>query len=1268
MRHRGVPDQRRAGVNGGVQCVRAATVTVAPSGETGRAGSWIVASAGIAARTVALLCCAVIVAAVWSASASATIVHPYLSSFGSFSEVEGVATDAAGDVYVYDSGASKIFKFDAAGNPVDFTSTGTNEIAGVAGAGFGEGEIAVDDSGGPAKGDIYVAHASSSGILVYDAAGESLGELGEPTDGPWGEACGVAVDPQGNVYVGLYPSGAGGFASSVDEFKPSSNPVTSADYSSSIANLSEPCNIAVDQAGNVFVGTWPEGPITRFEPSQFGGLSASGSFVDGKGTTLAVDSATQEVYVDEVGQIEQFGPHGEPFETPVSRFAYAGEGAISESTGIAVGPLNHYVYASNGKGEINVFGPAASLQEATSGSASELSASGARLNGSVNPEGVPITECLFEYGESPSYGKTIPCAETPSELGTGSQPVAVHANLTGLEVGPVYHFRLVAASANGTAEGQDRSFSLSAPKVEGVYADSVTATSVTFQGTVNPDANETTYYFEYGTDSSYGSSTPATDTGAATVPQPALAHLQGLAAGTTYHFRLVATSDAGTTYGSDLILTTQSVGGPLTLLDGRQWEMVSPIVKHGAGVLVESIGGGVVQASVSGNAIVYAAQSPIETEPEGNAPPEHVQILARRNADGTWSNRTLTTRNEETHRWPVGLGTEYKMFTPDLSSAILEPYGNTPLSPEATDERSPYLRNEAACSTGSGSCFTPFLTRANTLAGARWDPEPESLLLNEKFLDATSDLKHAIFSSQEVKLIEGAAASGLYEWSEGHLEFVSINESDEAVQGQLGGNDGYDLRNAISSDGSRVFWCEIECGQYGGPLFMRDTATDETVRIDPAGDFGRNFEGATEDGSRVFFTSESNGEFQAKLAECTVVATAGRQGCESLEIAPELQGDVIGTNGDGSVIYYVSKAALAGAAQAGANNLYVSHLENGKWEPRLIATLASESEDGKDWGAPNGALNELTARVSPNGRYLAFMSDRSLTGYDNLDAASGEPDEEVFLYDDQTSKLTCPSCNRSGTRPQGLDFGEYGKAPLIDPGHIFSNRWIAADLPVWDGININDALHQPRYLSDEGRLFFNSTDALVPQDTNGIADVYEFEPDGTGSCTQAEGCVDLISSGTSGEESAFVEASESGEDVFFATTAQLSSQDLDTEFDIYDAHVCTSAVPCTQAAVTPPPCSSGEACKPAPTSQPSIFGAPASATFSGAGNLAPLSVTPKASAKPLTRAQELAKALKACRKDKSKAKRSSCEKQARKRYGPKPKAKSHKTKAHKGGK
>jgi hypothetical protein len=141
----------------------------------------------------------------------------------------------------------------------------------------------------------------------------------------------------------------------------------------------------------------------------------------------------------------------------------------------------------------------------------------------------------------------------------------------------------------------------------------------------------------------------------------------------------------------------------------------------------------------------------------------------------------------------------------------------------------------------------------------------------------------------------------------------------------------------------------------------------------------------------------------------------------------------------------------------------------------------------------------------------------------------------------------------------------------------------------------------------------------------------------------------LISSGRSPEESGFLDASASGADVFFTTAARLAAQDFDTSADVYDAHECTVAVPCFAAPATvPPPCESADSFKAAPSAQPEVFGAPASATFSGAGNAS----TPKTVVRPLTRPQKLTRALKACHSKHSKPKRKLCEKRARASFGP----------------
>lgn len=1166
-------------------------------------------------RVALTLCVAAAIFATSATAASAALVHPYLSSFGSFSStVRGVAIDqSSGDVYVYDSTAKAIFKYEADGSPAEFTSTKTSEITGLpAGSAIGRSELAVDNSAGPAHGDIYLAYGNATNLLIYDEEGTKVGELTSEAGVPWGTSCGVAVDREGNVYVGIY-----GLTGEVNKYTPAANPVTDKDYVSSIGGVRNACNIATDAEGNIFSVTVTTGPVTRYEAGEFGTSLAAGSVMDEAGTTLAVDPANSEVYVDEQSQVSHFGPHGKPYKEPVVVFAQAGEGAISGSQGIAVNASSGEVYVSNGKGAVNVFGPAVLLPTVSTGRASNLTAQTATVSGEVNPEGLPLQECYVEYGETVSYGQRASCVQTPLEIGAGKAAVKVQGALSGLTAGVAYHYRLVASNANGPARATDATFEFVPPAIEDEYSSDVTASSATVDASLNPKGSITEYWFEYGPTEAYGSSTPKVITSEGTSFEPLQAHLQELAEETTYHYRLVASSNAGPTQGPDQAFTTQGPGGPLTLLDGRHWELVSPPMKYGAGILPQRREGSVIRASESGDAITYIAANPIEAEPEGNSAPEASQIMARRAAGGGWANRTLDTANEDIHQLPVGKGLEYEMFSDDLSRSVVWPSSATPLSPSATSQRTPYLREEATCQEGSPSCFTPFLNRQDTMPGAEWDPlAPGAVPIGSQpvlLRGSTDDLSHTVISSP-VQLLEEAGGTvvygfgkeGLYEWSvDGRLQFVSVDAAGEPVAGALA-----EPRHTISSDGSRVIWCEGRC-EGGHSLLMRDTATEETLPIAtvarPVTVYPVTFEAANAADSKIFYAVEpTSGEQQ--LWECDVIEGAGgKLECAATEIAPRMVGLAIGINEAASTIYFVSTAALEGEAHAGADNLYVANLEGEEWEPRFIAALSSE--DLHDWGAiATTGLDFLTmtARVAPDGRYLAFMSNRSLTGYDNRDAVSGVPDQEVFLYDDQTGKLVCASCDPTGARPEGK-YLSFSDGALVNSQSIWRANWVAATVPGWDNIGLKEAHQQFRYLSDEGRLFFDSSASLVPQDSNGQEDVYEYEPGGVGGCTREGGCVDLVSSGNSGEEAAFLEASASGDDVFFITTAQLTSQDTDTAFDLYDARICSAQAPCSQAPVSPPPCSSGESCKPAQSPQPSIYGAPASATFSGAGNVTPKS-------------------------------------------------------------
>jgi len=297
------------------------------------------------------------------------------------------------------------------------------------------------------------------------------------------------------------------------------------------------------------------------------------------------------------------------------------------------------------------------------------------------------------------------------------------------------------------------------------------------------------------------------------------------------------------------------------------------------------------------------------------------------------------------------------------------------------------------------------------------------------------------------------------------------------------------------------------------------------------------------------------------------------------------------------------------SAVSGEPNLYLWREGAGV---RFIATLAEE--DAAVWGVgsnPQASAAQLSAVASPSGRYLAFMSQRSLTEYDTRDATTGEAAQEVFRYDADADRLECASCNPTGARPQSVEPPTGGVTPaLVNPWKLWAGLRAAAVLP--QAVTVGDptlklpSLYRPRAVLDNGRIFFNAIDSLVPADSNGQWDVYQHEPLGMGDCSasstgasvsrSAGGCVSLISSGTAEEEAAFFDASLTGDDAFFWTPARLSVIDEDSEVDIYDARVdgVVATLPVDSECL-------GEACQPPPHAPDDPT--PASAAFQGPGNL-----------------------------------------------------------------
>ncbi|HEY5044596.1 MAG TPA: hypothetical protein VII53_01940 [Solirubrobacteraceae bacterium] len=473
--------------------------------------------------------------------------------------------------------------------------------------------------------------------------------------------------------------------------------------------------------------------------------------------------------------------------------------------------------------------------------------------------------------------------------------------------------------------------------------------------------------------------------------------------------------------------------------------------------------------------------------------------------------------------------------------------------------------------------------------------------------------------------------------------------------------------NAVSSDGSRVFftpWGEDreKCGssqpphtelfareefQLGSETQFRTVAISEPSKEDctacntTTGVTEGAFRGASEDGSKVFFTTEQEllpGDTGENLYEYDFNAPAGEKVTlvsDGVETA-EVQGVARGSE-DGSHVYFVAHGVLTNepdrslppghqVAVAGEDNLYV--YDTSTRQTAFVAILAAS--DSGDWvgeGNDNHAV-----QATPDGRFLLFQSNAQLTA-DDTDTA-----QDIYRYDAQTGELVRISIGQSGFDKNGNNNANTASIRVVPFGQ-------------WSG----PAKHSS--MSDDGQyVFFSSSEGLTSQAINDpsgqVENVYEYH----------DGNVSLISDGqdrsripgTELEGAELIGTDSSGSDVFFSTSDQLVSQDGDSFRDIYDARI-DGGFP----APSSPAACQGDACQ-GEAGPPPLLGAPSSATFSGSGNLISAvskpAAKPKRQSKPLTRAQKLAKALNACQKQPRKS-RAACVIRAKKQYGKKSKAK-----------
>jgi hypothetical protein len=551
------------------------------------------------------------------------------------------------------------------------------------------------------------------------------------------------------------------------------------------------------------------------------------------------------------------------------------------------------------------------------------------------------------------------------------------------------------------------------------------------------------------------------------------------------------------------------------------------------------------------------------------------------------------------------------------------------------------------------------------------------------------DLWHAV-SANGLRIFFTA---GEHNSSEGQLY---VRENPEQPQSLFNGTD-------ECSEPAKACTVEVSASQRTNGNGEPDPDPHD-INPETAFPYGAFYRNANVEGTRVFFTSRAEltndantgkEDNAANLYEYNVetgvlsdltVPTAAEEAKDpdgaavlGLATAGENAGE------ENSYVYFVANGVLASNENANQEtakpgscreeeeevltgehtcSLYVAHENGGKWETKFIATLiggdrgrdagSTDENDWIDWEYDE-AVQDVgpvghTVRVTPDGTTLAFESERRLTGYDNTVAsgascgslptgeAGGSACPEVYLYDAATEKLVCASCDPSGARPVGHTRQYFNLLGGKEPDDT--------------SLTTPSGFYLPRDLSEDGkRLFFQSVDPLVPHDSNGKLDVYEWEQPaspaevakGENSCMSSSaafsaaggGCVLPISDVAGDSESHFMDASPNGENVFIATADQLVPSDTDTRVDVYDVKV-GGGFPVT---VPQAACDNGDSCKPPVSPQPGVFAAPASATFSGPGNAV---LPPVAVVKP-------AKKTVKCKKSFVKNKRGKCVKR------PKPK-------------
>jgi hypothetical protein len=671
--------------------------------------------------------------------------------------------------------------------------------------------------------------------------------------------------------------------------------------------------------------------------------------------------------------------------------------------------------------------------------------------------------------------------ETAEDVPPGSGEKQIEDDRTGLIPNSEYLVRVSAdrvaadgAHTDNTSPATSFSTSLIAPEVHTGQAGAITPSGAQLSGTIATYGNQTTYHFEYGLTTNYGSSAPVGAEGVAGSERATRTFTRtvtGLQTGTEYHYRLVAHNAAGETAGEDRTFTTI---GTDEVAPGRAYEQVTPVDKRGATIRPDTF-----LASADGSALVYGLSA---AATDSASAPIIPRYLSRRGT-ADWSD--WEPLDPPLNAWRAFTGYATQAVSEDLTHSFV--VSNRALVPEAVED-------------GANIYIQDLQTGAYTFVGCAGEGISPYVSMNglvppNNYLAGAPDFSWVILFSR-YPLLPGVTGGGIYKWTETQgLELESRlpgSNGGSVANGEMAWAGKDTLRWPVASEDGDVTYFSFRSGPDAG-VYRRENGQTTAISVseipgDPATPLAGQFDGASRDGRYAFFRSgrltpdapedllAGNTRYlyryDAKVEALTYIGSAVNE-----ELAR-----VIGISDDGQTIYY----------NAGGEGTVV-------WRDGLSHTVTP--------GHPDAGYTGEEASPGPSGRYLAYLIP--------IPNAVTPGDSDVWLYDAETDQSVCVSCrpdgSLGGTAMLNLGDRDFNNSPdrvVLDDGTVFFDTTVPLVPADHNGrrdvysskagkltlISPGDGNFEAVFAdasADGSNVFFFTDESLVGQDTDGESDVYD---------------------------------------------------------------------------------------------------------------------------------------------------------------------------------